>query len=775
MASDGKNHVNVFVRIKPTDNFAKDAIELLPNTTSLNVHTQKEKNRGYINNQVLDWHFTTDGVLHNASQEEVYAKCASNLVKLTLDGYNNTLFAYGQTGSGKTYTMTGTTGNFQHRGIIPRAISQLYKDIDDRPEFDISVRISYLEIYKDSISDLLNTLRGENTVNNTNLTITEDDQGMTYVKGLACHVAKNEEEALNLLFEGETNRTVSAHMLNKRSSRSHCIFTIYCESHSRTQSDTRYTTSKFNFVDLAGSERLAKSQSEGKTEEEARYINKSLTFLEQTVIALEDKRRSHVPYRQNTLTHLLKDSLGGKCSTVMIGNIWGEESQFEETLSTLRFASRVMNIPSTPALNNYHNPILLCKQYEKEISILRRELAMYDTLTNRNQINYEALSDVQIKDVQQQVRRYVENDITDIEIVNLRQVKEVFSQFKDVIIDLETELETRSKEPVAVIKVSEPTSKAAEKVPHVPLKGTLVGEADGSSFNVGKSNKLVAQPSAIATARKKKGKRRDSILDVDPKQTRPISDTRQTPSNLGIVTEQLVADAETGQIILSDKPNTPPSKQVAFDLYKAEQGNELSQLFQENKEILYNKKKEAKEVSININKIKKEMDDKKVKLDKINEVKEKEDSIGENFLDEEEFELITSLKSLKNSYRTNYEYLQNIRSDFAYCENMVKLSREKLLSEFESWYNDVFHISTPSSKFTEKSEKSDKSTRSLPKDEGEKFENVQKEVLLEFPESLAFYNARISTNRRKLYNRSLKDGSGLPTINAKLPTSLVAN
>ena len=421
MASVSKHHVGVFVRVKPTDRFASETIELLPDSKTLNIHTQKEHSRGYINNQVLDWRFTTDGVLHNASQEEVYAKCASRLVELTLDGYNNTLFAYGQTGSGKTYTMTGANGNFQHRGIIPRAISQLYKDIDGRAESDITVRISYLEIYKDKMYDLLCTLDGDG-VSSNNLTITEDDQSVTYVKGLSRPVARTEEEALNLLFEGETNRTISEHMLNRHSSRSHCIFTIYCESHSKTQSNTKYTTSKFNFVDLAGSERLAKTQSVGQTQEEARYINTSLTFLEQAVIALEDKKRSHVPYRQCVLTHLLKDSLGGKCSTVMIGNIWGEETQLEETLSTLRFASRVMNIPSQPAVNTFFDHFLLCKQHEKEIATLRKELAMYDTLTNRNQVNYEPLSDIQVTDVREQIRRFVDNDIEEIDIINMRQV-----------------------------------------------------------------------------------------------------------------------------------------------------------------------------------------------------------------------------------------------------------------------------------------------------------------------------------------------------------------
>merc|ERR1712224_39246 len=183
---------------------------------------------------------------------------------------------------------------------------------------------------------------------------------------------------------------------------------------------------------------------------------------------------------------------------------------------------------------------------------------------------------------------------------------------------------------------------------------------------------------------------------------------------------------------------------------------ELSRLFKDNKDTLNNKKKEEKEI-----------DERKSKLDKINEEKEKEDNIGEAFLDEEEFELITSLKSLKNTYRSSYEYLQNLRSDFAYCENMVKLSREKLLSEFETWYTDSFGVP----KLVGHEKPDEKYTRSLPKDEGEKFENVQKELLMQFPESVAFYNARISTDRRKLYNRSsVRERPALPSINSNLPT-----
>ena len=116
-----------------------------------------------------------------------------------LDGYNGTLFAYGETGAGKTYTMTGKN-DFKHRGIIPRALTQMYKEIKERYDYDINIRISYMQIYRDNIYDLLETSKNT-SVASEQLVVTEDDNGATYVKGLSCHPAQTEEEALSLLFE----------------------------------------------------------------------------------------------------------------------------------------------------------------------------------------------------------------------------------------------------------------------------------------------------------------------------------------------------------------------------------------------------------------------------------------------------------------------------------------------------------------------------------------------------------------------------------------------
>ena len=149
------------------------------------------------------------------------------------------------------------------------------------------------------------------------------------MKGLTKRLATNEEDAQQILFEGENNKTIAEHKLNKNSSRAHSIFTIHLEIRSKVESSEKVVMSKINLVDLAGSERTKKTGSEGKTLIEAQFINKSLSFLEQVVVALSDQQRDHIPYRQNKLTYLLKDSIGGNSKTCMVANVWPEASHLE--------------------------------------------------------------------------------------------------------------------------------------------------------------------------------------------------------------------------------------------------------------------------------------------------------------------------------------------------------------------------------------------------------------------------------------------------------------
>lgn len=310
----------------------------------------KDSTQGLINNQKESWTFKFDELLHNASQEDVFDYCAKAAVHKVVDGFNGTIMCYGQTGAGKTFTMNGSTANYKYRGLIPRAINKIFSEVGGRFDNQITVKVSFIEIYNELMFDMLSeTPPGEQT--GSSISIQEDARGEISVRGLRLVTCRNEEEALNCLFEGEQQRATTDNNLNMNSSRSHAIFTIHIESRSTIEQSEKVILSKLHLVDLAGNERTKKTGATGITMREANYINRSLSFLEQVVVGSTDKKRDHVPYRQSKLTNLLKNSIGGNCYTILIANIWPEASHLEETLGTLRFATRMKQVKNVPQVN----------------------------------------------------------------------------------------------------------------------------------------------------------------------------------------------------------------------------------------------------------------------------------------------------------------------------------------------------------------------------------------------------------------------------------------
>uniref|UniRef100_A0A8C1EPR0 Kinesin family member 9 n=1 Tax=Cyprinus carpio carpio TaxID=630221 RepID=A0A8C1EPR0_CYPCA len=221
--------VKVFIRIRPTASFAHELIECPPDQQTLKVRSRKDSNKGKRNNQLSSWVFQLNGVLDNVSQEDTYDRVARSVVLGAFAGYNGTIMCFGQTGAGKTYTMTGAAETYKHRGIIPRALQEVFQEVEHRADHTFSVHLSFLEIYNETMVDLLSSIKKGKSSNSGVLTVIEEPGGGVSVKGLSLHLVHNEEEALNLLFEGEMNRIIGQHALNKHSSRSHCIFTIHIE------------------------------------------------------------------------------------------------------------------------------------------------------------------------------------------------------------------------------------------------------------------------------------------------------------------------------------------------------------------------------------------------------------------------------------------------------------------------------------------------------------------------------------------------------------------
>ncbi|KAH9256884.1 hypothetical protein BASA81_004999 [Batrachochytrium salamandrivorans] len=522
--------------------------------------------------------------MHNSSQEGVYENCGGPIIKSLLDGYNATIMAYGQTGAGKTFTMTGASENYKHRGLIPRAISHLYNEIAQRSTLSFTVRISYLEVYNEQMIDLLAPTTGVSI--SDNLTVVEEKNGSTHVKGLKIENANNEEEALNLLFEGETNRSISEHQLNKGSTRSHCIFTVYIESRSHIESSEKIVTSKLNLVDLAGSERLSKTETKGKSLKEATSI-----------------------FNMNSLV---------RPSDMILGRL---------------------------------------------------------------------------------VRAYIDNEEDELEIINLRQIKEVLSIFRLKYKSLEGELEGVQQRALKQVSENPTGSKESSFDPHLDpglsSGGSRkvaaydadgdegVGDVESSGFGIGLA------PSGM---RYQQGVTNGGTFSVTSGEYgNTESDLRRRESGIVIDTTQGIFSGVAGGSIRERKTGaTPLSRADEFEAFKCSKGAELNRILAENKLALREKRRVAKELAESVNQITQELNELKGSLDQKTDAHIKNSGSEDIIIDEDKYIMLNTQKQLKTKYKEKYDSLHATRIEVEYCTKITDQSRQKLMSEFEQWYESIY-------------------------------------------------------------------------------------
>ncbi|XP_061004066.1 kinesin-like protein KIF17 isoform X1 [Dama dama] len=314
--------------------------------------------------------FTFDGAYYmDHFTEQIYNEIAYPLVEGVTEGYNGTIFAYGQTGSGKSFTMQGLPDPACQRGIIPRAFEHVFESVQCAENTKFLVRASYLEIYNEDVRDLLGTDAKQK------LELKEHPEKGVYVKGLSMHTVHSVAQCERIMEAGWKNRAVGYTLMNKDSSRSHSIFTISIEIYAVDERGKDHLRAgKLNLVDLAGSERQSKTGATGERLKEATKINLSLSALGNVISALVDGRCRHIPYRDSKLTRLLQDSLGGNTRTLMVACLSPADNNYDETLSTLRYANRAKNIRNKPRINEDPKDALL-REYQEEIKKLKALLA----------------------------------------------------------------------------------------------------------------------------------------------------------------------------------------------------------------------------------------------------------------------------------------------------------------------------------------------------------------------------------------------------------------
>lgn len=395
-----------------------------------------------------------------------------------LEGYNATIFAYGQTGCGKSHTMQGPTdfifnsnidsiGNniqneklLKERGIISRSFEHIFEAISVSTGTRYLAFVSYLEIYNENIRDLLNP-----SISSSNLQLKEIPGNGVTVQNLSTHTVHNSQECEHLFLIGTKNRMVGSTQMNEGSSRSHSIFTINLEqittgckgddvdfisSSNPSQISPGVKKGKLNLVDLAGSERQNKTGATGERLKEATKINLSLSALGNVISALVDGKTKHIPYRDAKLTRLLQDSLGGNTKTLMIACIAPSDYNYDETLSTLRYASRAKNIHNKPKINEDPKDAML-REYQEEINKLKSLLNIHTTS------NTAFIENLNLNNEKEKLRLKYEEKMLKLKIEHENEKKEkeeLWKNLENLKIEYETKIQNLHKQNQEIINLS---------------------------------------------------------------------------------------------------------------------------------------------------------------------------------------------------------------------------------------------------------------------------------------------------------------------------------
>ncbi|GAB5361262.1 hypothetical protein AAMO2058_000698300 [Amorphochlora amoebiformis] len=378
-ASSKAEAISVVVRCRPfIKNEAKECKDMVRiNSKEGVIRVGDRTKKDFDPNNISTWReFTYDTVYDkNGSQEEVFDRSVKPILEKVLKGFNSTIFCYGQTSSGKTFTMMGDLSSPKAYGIVPKVTEGLFEHIGsaEGKHYNFTIMLSFLEIYNEKVFDLLVSGRRD-------LKIRQTKARGFHVPSLSHHVVSDAKHMFSLINAGFKNRSTSATSQNAESSRSHSMLTVRLEKAPKPdgpKANEGKVQAKLNLVDLAGSERYhSGSEQQAK---ESTSINQSLSTLANVISALAQNKKSFIPYRDSSLTKLLKDALGGSASTLMFGNVNPCDRNASETVSTLRYASRAKKIKNKPKVQIYLDPkSKQIRQMQDEILRLRQQLASRD-------------------------------------------------------------------------------------------------------------------------------------------------------------------------------------------------------------------------------------------------------------------------------------------------------------------------------------------------------------------------------------------------------------
>ncbi|KAF4084312.1 hypothetical protein AMELA_G00127240 [Ameiurus melas] len=673
-----KQTIQIFARVKPTNKTT--AVYSVDNEEqsggSLEFVVPRDLADGFINNKRESYRFRFQKVFDQISkQEEIFEAIAKPVADTVLAGYNGTIFAYGQTGSGKTFTITGGAERYSDRGIIPRTLSYLYQHFSQDCSMVYTTHISYLEIYNEVGYDLLDPRHeASNLEDLPKVTIMEDPEQNIHLKNLSLQPSANEEEALNLLFLGDTNRIIAETPMNQASTRSHCIFTIHVCS--REPGSATLRRSKLHLVDLAGSERVGKTGVGGQILTEAKYINLSLHYLEQVITALSEKNRSHIPYRNSMMTSVLRDSLGGNCMTTMIAMVSVDKRNVDESISTCRFAQRVAMIKNEALLNEELDPSLMIIRLKKEIHCLKEELALVAGEQRSDELTQE-----EIQRIEDQLKVFLDDPDPEMTLElgpDMRKIQHCFCFLKARLREKpNTQHGAGDISPFASSSITDkPDSPANREL--LKLKDMLTQRDNEISILVSmlKKEKRKVQD---ANAQLAKFSGSQISLQSSSSSTHAEKSLKHEASGDSVHAERVECKQKGAELSMG--------RQEAFEIFRTEHEDNIT--IEDNKVILKQRFAEAKELGEKVNQARSRVNELKKQLETRRMQMAAQGVMGNlpnPELDPVEERLRNQIEEEKKKYKSTFERLKGLKTEIEHLQHLLQRSKVKLQKDFQDWW-----------------------------------------------------------------------------------------
>ncbi|XP_044230917.1 kinesin-like protein KIF6 [Thunnus albacares] len=676
-----KQTIQIFARIKPTKKTT--AVYSVDNEEQtgacLEFVVPRDLADGFINNKRECYKFRFQNVFDQAAkQEDIFETVAKPVADSVLAGYNGTIFAYGQTGSGKTFTITGGAERYSDRGIVPRTLSYLYECFGKDSSIVYTTHISYLEVYNEVGYDLLDPRQEASRLEDLpKVMIMEDPDQNIHLRNLSLQQSANEEEALNLLFLGDTNRMIAETPMNQASTRSHCIFTVHlCR---REPGSATLRRSKLHLVDLAGSDRVSKTGLNGQLLTEAKYINLSLHYLEQVIIALSERNRTHIPYRNSMLTSVLRDSLGGNCMTTMIATMAVDKRNLDESISTCRFAQRVAVIKNEAILNEELDPALLIARLKREIQSLREELAMVTGQQRDDKLTVE-----EIQKLEELVKAFLDDPDPEVTLSlgpDMRKIQHCFSLLKIMILDKQgrgNRCSDGQASPAVIVREGEIQDNHRSAAEVTKLKEMLTQRDNEISILVKmlKKEKKRAQDAAAQLANITNGK----------------GLACQSAPSLREGSKDTISADHGGQAIqyMKKGPQLSMGKQEAFETFIRDHEDHLT--IEENKSLLKQRSAEARRLGEQLHEARNKINELKKQLERRRRQRAAHGVIGNHTEVEEEVDPVEEnlrehIEQEKKLYKSTVGRLKALRTEIEHLQLLLERAKVKLQKDFHKWWS----------------------------------------------------------------------------------------